>query len=143
MARKAAGFTLIELVIVIVVLGILASVAIPKFFDISADAKEASCKGALGAVRSAVANYYAYTATPSGGGTASWPTLSQIEDGTTVLEGLVPDNPFSTGNDPNDVVAGTTKGTPVTSGTTGGWCYKASTGEFWADTASGAGEADW
>ena len=39
------------------------------------------------------------------------------------------------------VIVGVTKGTPVTAGTTGGWCYKPTTGEFWADTASGAGEA--
>lgn len=36
------GFTLIELVIIIVILGILAAVAIPKYSDISGEAKEAS-----------------------------------------------------------------------------------------------------
>ena len=140
--RKAGrGFTLVELVIVIVVLGILASVAVPKFFNFSGDAKAAACKGALGGVRSAVANYYAYTATPTGGGTATWPTLAQLTTAGTVMEGVIPDNPYSTSATKNAVIAGTTKGTPVTSGTTGGWCYKASTGEFWADTASGASEA--
>ena len=140
--RKAGrGFTLVELVIVIVVLGILASVAVPKFFNFSSDAKSAACKGALGGVRSAVANYYAYTATPTGGGTATWPTLAQLTTAGTVMEGVIPDNPYSTSATKNAVIAGTTKGTPVTSGTTGGWCYKAATGEFWADTASGASEA--
>ncbi len=139
----ARGFTLVELVIVIVVLGILASVAIPKFYDMSADNKQSSCKMSLGGVRSALANYYAYSATPSGGGTAGWPTLTQLETQGTVLEGSLPDNPFSTSTPGNDVVAGTTKGTPVTSGVTGAWAYKAANGDFWADTASGAGEASW
>jgi MSHA pilin protein MshA len=139
--KSAKGFTLVELVIVIIVLGILAAVAVPKFLDFTTDAKQAACKGALGGVRSAVANYYAYTATPTGGGTASYPTLAQLITAGTVLQGDIPENPYSTGATKNAVIAGTTKGTPVTAGTTGGWCYKASTGEFWADTASGASEA--
>ena len=139
--RSTKGFTLVELVIVIIVLGILAAVAIPKFLDFTTDAKAAACKGALGGVRSAVANYYAYSATPAGGGTAGFPTLAQLTTSGTVLQGDMPENPYSTGATKNTVIAGTTKGTAVTAGTTGGWCYKASTGEFWADTASGASEA--
>jgi len=139
--RKKAGFTLVELVIVIIVLGILAAVAIPKFFDFTTDAKDAACKGSLGGVRSAISNFYAYSATPAGGGTPAFPTLVELTTLGTVMEQGLPDNPYSTGTTKNAVVAGTTKGTPVTTGTTGAWCYKASTGEFWADTASGAGEA--
>jgi prepilin-type N-terminal cleavage/methylation domain-containing protein len=140
-ANRKSGFTLVELVIVIVVLGILAAVAVPKFFDFTTDAKEAACKGSLGGVRSAVSNYYAYSATPAGGGTAGFPTLVQLETVNTVLAQDIPDNPYSTGADKNAVVAGTTKGTPVTAGTTGAWCYNFATGDFWADTASGALEA--
>ena len=52
------GFTLIEL-IAVVVLAILAGVALPKYFDYAAQAKVSACKGALGGVRSAIANFYA------------------------------------------------------------------------------------
>jgi MSHA pilin protein MshA len=52
---KQRGFTLIELVMVIVILGILAAVALPKFADLSGDARKASVNGVAGGLRSAVA----------------------------------------------------------------------------------------
>src|SRR3954469_5908014 len=52
------GFTLIELMIVVAIIGILAAVAIPKFADLVTKSKEAAVKGSIGAVRSAVSIYY-------------------------------------------------------------------------------------
>ncbi len=51
--KKHSGFTLIELVIVIVILGILAAAALPRFTDLSTDARIASINGLAGALRSA------------------------------------------------------------------------------------------
>jgi MSHA pilin protein MshA len=53
MKQIQKGFTLIELIVVIVILGILAATALPKFADLSTDARWASAQGALGAITSA------------------------------------------------------------------------------------------
>lgn len=53
--KNTRGFTLIELVMVIVILGILAAVALPKFANLQGDARAASIQGAAGAINSAMA----------------------------------------------------------------------------------------
>ena len=60
--KKQNGFTLIELVIVIIVLGILAATAVPKFINLQDDAKESAMNGVDAAVQSASAIVYSKAA---------------------------------------------------------------------------------
>lgn len=59
MNRQQGGFTLIELVMVIVILGILAATAIPRFVNLQGDAQQAAVDGIAGALGSASAINYA------------------------------------------------------------------------------------
>ena len=114
MVRKhsESGFTLIELVIVIVILGILAAVAIPKYEDMREQARVATLKGQLGSIRSAIAIQYARNAL---NGNATFPTL----DGTIFADGRVPKEPVN-----NSLSVKTTPGID----NAGGWQYNSTTG---------------
>lgn len=93
--NKQSGFTLIELVVVIVILGILAATALPKFIDLKGDAELAAIQGVAGAVSSAFAtNFAGYMVNPTKGVSVSgsYATAALAALGGSVLAGGMPAN---------------------------------------------------
>jgi prepilin-type N-terminal cleavage/methylation domain-containing protein len=134
---RVHAFTLIELIAVIAVLAVLSVVAVPKYLDYSARARESACRGVLGNVRTAIANFYANAAIS---GTAAYPTLVQMQTDGTVLQDAVPANPY---NNSATIAAAVWATTPPTSGSAG-WNYDAAAGKFWANSnTTGVTENTW
>lgn len=86
--KKQQGFTMIELVMVIVILGILAAFALPRFANLGSDARKASLDGMAGNVRSAaaLAHSVALAQGKSAGGTVT------MEGNVITLQNLYPDD---------------------------------------------------
>ncbi len=117
MKQMKKGFTLIELMIVVAIIGVLAAVAIPKFADLIRKAQEAACKGQLGALRSALSIYY-------GTEEGVWPTNVSSALTPTYIQ-AIPNAKPGTGLDDNAVTNESGTGNDLTIAGTAGWWYNA------------------
>ncbi|MCX5632208.1 MAG: prepilin-type N-terminal cleavage/methylation domain-containing protein [Phycisphaerae bacterium] len=142
--KKRNGFTLVEILIVVVILGILAAIVIPQFSDASTEAKLSSLVSDLQTVRSQIQLYKIQhtDALPTAGGLTfavamtSYTTVAGVL-ATTQAPGVgvygpylqqIPKNPF---NDFSTVTEGAT--TPASATGLTGWYFNTTTGAFNAD----------
>ena len=150
MKKTQKGFTLIELMIVVAIIGILAAIAIPKFAQMLEKSREGATKGNISAIKSAISIYY-------GDHEGEWPDNLTEEGsvGWSFLESYMDDLPKVkvTGNNESNS-ANTTSVNPsgstfsafyflpdtsvIESGVTdtgGSWIYQVATGKIWVNSS--------
>jgi MSHA pilin protein MshA len=117
------GFTLIELIMIIVILGILAAVAVPKYFDLQTEAKAAAEKGVVGGVRAGILTYFAQN--------KAYPVAGEL-DGAAVNGACTVSNVcFDTVLQQGGITADWTKAGDVYTGPAGtAYTYTPATGDF-------------
>ena len=126
--KKNKGFTLIELVMVIVILGTLAAIAMPKYVDMRDEALRASAKATINSIRSAIAIQYAKNAL---NGSATFPSTSELTatgSSSIFVEGHMPNSPIDNANSVKEV-----NSDPITSAdvdNTTAYLYNPATGEI-------------
>ncbi|HEY7120437.1 MAG TPA: prepilin-type N-terminal cleavage/methylation domain-containing protein [Tepidisphaeraceae bacterium] len=135
------GFTLVEILIVVIILGILASIVIPKFANASVEAKKNSLASTLQALRGQIELYMLQHGDQTPALTAAdWTPLTDQStySGQTVGPYLnsAPMNPLNGHSDVTTVTADQVGGTAV-SGTNIGFVYNTTNGKLWATNTAG------
>lgn len=138
--RPRPGFSLIEMVIVILILGIIAAVAAPRMFDTAKTAEENTTRQQLAVLRNAIEMYRARSGV--------YPASGKLTEAmATMLNGPFPSPTIgSVRNDANVYYdADSDTSTPVTpnSGEDGGWAYKPANGSLKLNVGDGEVGANW
>ncbi len=134
------GFSLIEMVIVILILGIIAAVAAPRMFDTATTAEENTTRQQLAVLRNAIEMYRARE--------GAYPAAGELPNAmATMLNGPFPAPSIGTvRNDAAvyyDLDANTATAVAANEGQAGGWAYKPANGSLGLNVGGGETGADW
>ncbi len=145
---RTKGFTLVEILIVVIILGILAAIVIPQFTEASNDARESALASDLQTIRSQVELYKVqhnmypgYTYDPDTDTTSAWDGATFVTQltGTTDGNGNAGTDygPYLQKFPANGFVSGANADAVTGDGTDGyGWNFNATTGKFTANDAA-------
>lgn len=114
------AFSLVEVMIVVVVIGILAAIVVPNFAGVSNEARSSAAQSAVSGVRASVAAYRAQALLK---GQSPFPTLAQLTTLGTVMQQELPANPYSGLKAIQQVSASQAASRAVSAETTYGWNY--------------------
>jgi general secretion pathway protein G len=129
--RQRKGFSLVELVVVVLIMGIIAGVAIPKLMNTTQNAKDNSAKQSLMVLRNAVELYMANNGSYPGSDETTFKAAVQP-----YLKGPFPTCPVVNANASVRVVTGDSLPLANSVGGTQGWAYNNQTGEVIINAAS-------
>lgn len=119
-SQRRSAFSLLEVLVVVVVLGILAAVVVPRFSGVQDEARASALQSALGGVRSGLASFRTNALIS---GTDPFPTLEQLETEGVVIQGDVPFNPYSNLRRVQEVSEAAANARSVSNAGTYGWNY--------------------
>lgn len=114
------GFSLLEVMVVVVIVGILAAIVVPNFGAVQTDSKASAVQSTLAGVRASIAGY---RSTALLRGQAPYPTLAQLTTVGTVMQQEIPANPFSKVKAVQQVTLAQAQARTVINPTTYGWNY--------------------
>lgn len=120
---KRAGdraYTLLEVLVVVIVIGILAAVVVPRFAGATDEARTSSLQSVLGGVRSSIASYRTRAVIA---GADPFPTLGELNTPGAVLQNEVPANPFTGVRGVQSVSVAQAQARAVVNESAAGWNY--------------------
>lgn len=144
--KKKSGFSLIELLMIIVIISILAVVGVARFINLRTDAKLASVAGSVGGLRGGIRIQYGVINIKNYDTEGPVPTVTEMSNNVMNRNGGLYISPIVAGGGPGPInvfdgdgdPANVADATGVFQGEivdlTGGWAYEPTTGQIWANT---------